>query len=315
MSWAELAPFAASHQPPDAATGPTHSQSMLRTFGQAEAAVRVTLYRDNHAWCPYCQKVWLWLEEKRAPYRVAKVSMFCYGAKEEWYKRIVPSGMLPAAEIDGRVVTESDVILAQLEVAFGPLGQPMAAIAPQRRLERQLFSAWCDWLCHPSSSPAEEEKKQRAFEDVLQRLERELGAAAGPWMCGGDQPSTADVIFVPYVERMCASLFYFKAYTMRDPLQRPALCRWLDALEARATYRGTQSDFHTHAHDLPPQMGACYPSNSPSQRANALLVDNGPWVSSFVHYSPSVRERARRKVCPTLVPTSRRTAEQRRRTG
>jgi glutathione S-transferase len=34
----------------------------------------------------------------------------------------VPSGMLPAIEIDGELVTESDVILEELEVRFGPLG-------------------------------------------------------------------------------------------------------------------------------------------------------------------------------------------------
>ena len=37
----------------------------------------MTLFRDNHAWCPYCQKVWLWLEEKQVPYKIAKVTMFC----------------------------------------------------------------------------------------------------------------------------------------------------------------------------------------------------------------------------------------------
>ena len=29
----------------------------LRLFGQPESAVRMTLYRDNHSWCPYCHKV------------------------------------------------------------------------------------------------------------------------------------------------------------------------------------------------------------------------------------------------------------------
>ena len=30
--------------------------------------------------------------------------------------------------------------------------------------------------------------------------------------------------------------------------------KWFDALETREAYRGMQSDFHTHAHDLPPQV-------------------------------------------------------------
>jgi hypothetical protein len=55
------------------------------------------------------------LEEKRVPYRIEKVTMFCYGDKESWYKRVVPSGMLPALQLDGRVITESDDILFELE--------------------------------------------------------------------------------------------------------------------------------------------------------------------------------------------------------
>jgi glutathione S-transferase len=34
-------------------------------------------------------------------------------------------------------------------------------------------------------------------------------------------------------------------------------------MESRPTYRGTQSDFHTHVHDLPPQMGGCYQNEDP----------------------------------------------------
>ena len=47
---------------------------------------------------------------------------------------------------------------------------------------------------------------------------------------------------MPYVERMGASLFYYKGFTLRDPTVRPNLCRWFDALEQRETYLGTQPD-------------------------------------------------------------------------
>ena len=62
-SWQELEDWAAAAQPLGApldpgearVQGPTNAQATLRLFGQTEAEVRVTLYRDHHAWCPYCQ--------------------------------------------------------------------------------------------------------------------------------------------------------------------------------------------------------------------------------------------------------------------
>ena len=38
---------------------------------------RVTLFRDTASWCPYCEKCWLVLEEKRVPYTVEKVNVNC----------------------------------------------------------------------------------------------------------------------------------------------------------------------------------------------------------------------------------------------
>jgi glutathione S-transferase len=48
-------------------------------------------------------------------------------------------------------------------------------------------------------------------------------------------------------------------------------------MESRPTYRGTQSDFHTHVHDLPPQMGGCFENGEPQMQINKQRVDNGPW--------------------------------------
>merc|ERR1719502_851981 len=149
LSWAELKKLVSSPTTlADIVNGPTNSHARLRLFGQKESNVRVTLFRDHHAWCPYCQKVWLFLESKEIPYRIEKVTMFCYGQKESWYKRKVPNGMLPALELDGEIITESDDILVALEGEFGPLYKSMRDrdVVPLRKLERALFRAWCQWL-------------------------------------------------------------------------------------------------------------------------------------------------------------------------
>ena len=259
----------------DTVNGPTNSRARLRLFGRSEDHVRVTLYRDHHAWCPYCQKVWLWLEEKQIPYRIEKVTMFCYGEKERWYKQIVPSGMLPAVKLDGRLITESDEILLALEGAFGSLGvslnDPIAI--PLRQLERLLFRAWCSWLCYPSQSPRQDRQDRAQFVNVVTTVEAALAKTASPYFL--EDFSAIDVIFTPYVERMNASLYYYKGYSLRE--ENPRFAAWFDAMETRSTYRGTQSDFQTHVHDLPPQMGGCYSNNEPGALQNQAHVDGGPW--------------------------------------
>jgi glutathione S-transferase len=274
LSWTELE--ALSSFQVDVVRGPTNAQAQLRLFGASESDVRITLYRDNHAWCPYCQKIWLWLEEKQTPYRIEKVTMFCYGEKESWYKRKVPSGMLPALELDGRVITESDDILIALEREFGPLGFGMKdpKVIPLRQLERLLFRAWCAWLCYPTSSARKEQLNREQFVGVVAEVEKALAQTPGPYFL--DEFGTADVIFTPYVERMNASLYYYKGYSLRE--ESAGLAAWFAAMESRSAYRGTQSDFHTHVHDLPPQMGGCWENGEPQMLQNKARVDNGPWV-------------------------------------
>lgn len=279
LPWSELERIASglvSANPPNEAPHEfTSSQALERLFGHDSGRVRVILYRDHHAWCPYCQKVWLWLEEKRIPFRVRKVTMVCYGEKELWYRRLVPSGMLPALELDGRLITESDRILLELEKVFGPLGASLQEPVQMRlrRLERGLFSAWCGWLCQPARDLAEEQVRMAGFERQAAAFAAELDSCGGPFLQG--DISGADLVAVPFLERMGASLAYYKGYLLRE--RHPAIHRWFCALEQRSTYRGTQSDFHTHAHDLPPQMGACFANGSTEQRTLAERIDHGPW--------------------------------------
>ena len=70
----------------------------------------------------------------------------------------VPSGLLPAMELDGEIIIESADVMAALEYAFPdrPLmpakGSPAHARATGlMKLERRLFGAWLQWLCYPRS--------------------------------------------------------------------------------------------------------------------------------------------------------------------
>jgi len=213
LTWQELEKLTDYHL--DTVNGLTNSQALLRLFNQSEENIRVTLYRDYHAWCPYCQKVWLWLEEKQIPYRIKKVTMFCYGQKESWYKEKVPSGMLPAIELDGRIITESDDILLALENAFGVLGLGMQhpQVMALRKLERLLFRAWCSWLCYPTMFKIQEENNRKQFLEVVKQVEAALSVTDSPYFL--EVFSIVDVIFTPYVERMSASLYYYKGYSLR----------------------------------------------------------------------------------------------------
>ena len=279
LSWEELEDLAPVENDP--VEGPTNSQSTLRLFGRPEDLVRITLYRDHHAWCPYCQKVWLWLEFKQIPYKVKKVTMRCYGQKEDWYLQKVPSGMLPALEINGKILTESDNILYHLEKEFGALGTPIEdqRALQFRKLERKLFNAWCIWLCRPKLNKWFENKDKEYFREIAKEMEFELSLNDGPWLDqtlnqeGNPIPGTSDLVFVPYVERMNASLAYYKGLNIRE--DHPYIDKWLSALEELEIYRGTQGDFHTHAHDLPPQMGGCWPDQNPNQKIFSDAIDSG----------------------------------------
>tara|TARA_B100000700_G_scaffold47812_1_gene50412 strand:+ start:192 stop:794 length:603 start_codon:yes stop_codon:yes gene_type:complete len=72
---------------------------------------------------------------------------------------------------------------------------------------------------------------------------------------------------------MNASLAYYKGYSLRE--EHPFINIWLKNLEQLDEYRGTQGDFHTHAHDLPPQMGGCFTNSNSTQQSFAHKIDIG----------------------------------------
>ncbi|CAK0896974.1 unnamed protein product, partial [Prorocentrum cordatum] len=259
-----------------AGTGPPNAMANLRVFGGGEeAAKQVTLFRDSASWCPYCQKVWILLEEKQIPYNVKRVNMNCYGDKPPDFLAMQPSGQIPAAIINGAVLRSSDQIIQTLLRMPGASQEADDALDPFDRpesnallsLDRTLGSGWLDWVRGGGNGAR--------FMDGLQRLEEALSEdESGPYFLG-ERFSLIDIMYTPYFERAVASLAYYLGFNIRDSERYPAINRWLDALDTRPSIQASKSDYYTHCWDLPPQIGGCNPD--PRGAEVREQIDGGNW--------------------------------------
>lgn len=256
--------------------GPPNAMANLRVFDKdASDAQKVTLYRDSASWCPYCQKVWVLLEEKQIPYTVKRINMNCYGDKPKEFLALQPNGCIPVVVMGGNVMGSSDEIIGILLKIPGsspavdrdldPSDDPRSNILFS--LDRQLGGAWLGWVRGGGDSGR--------FTTLLQKVEDALSAdTSGPYFLG-DRFSVIDIMYTPYFERAVASLAYFKGFNIRDRSKYPAINAWLDALETRPSIQASKSDYYTHAHDLPPQLGGC---NSETGGLDAREhIDGGAW--------------------------------------
>jgi hypothetical protein len=94
----------------------------------------------------------------------------------------------------------------------------------------------------------------------------------------------------------CQPQAYYKGFYVRGTGRWPNLERWFAALETRPTYMGTKSDYYTHCHDLPPQLGGMsYCSGSvttgPWQGCGSVVA--GPSAEACLRIAPAKLGRAR----------------------
>ena len=76
----------------------------------------------------------------------------------------------------------------------------------------------------------EERRNKEEFVKVASIVDQVLGEETGsPFFL--DKFSIVDCVFIPYVERMNASLFYYKGFNLRDSKLFPNLCRWFSGIE------------------------------------------------------------------------------------
>jgi len=100
-----------------------------------------------------------------------------------------------------------------------------------------------------------------------------------------------DFVFVSHVERVLASVAYWKGIDLRDSTKWSrfsALQRWFDALERHEYDLAFESDYYTHVKDIPPQYGPGYDGISFSDdtrifQASILGRDGKSWTLPLQH--------------------------------
>jgi glutathione S-transferase len=209
--------------------------------------------------------------------------MRSYGEKPGSFLRIQPNGNIPVAIIDGKIYNQSNDIMFVLETLFpnhkslNSYESDAERSRAQRllKLERNLFSVWMYWLTGSDSKGG-----KKSFCEVLNEVESELKVAKSGDFFMGQHVSLVDFMFAPFLERMCASLLYYKGFQIRAPpglaTAYPLINKWFDAMETLDSYRVTKSDYFTHNWDLPPQLGGC--TQEDAGRPFALAINgDGSW--------------------------------------
>ncbi|MEH2246831.1 glutathione S-transferase family protein [Nostoc sp.] len=248
----------------------------------------VLLYRDTNSWCPFCERVWFALEEKEIPFATEFIDL---NNKPKWYTDLVPTTLVPAAKIEGKLVYESKDILLELEERFGP------TLLPEDPEENAIARQWLDdaetngvrdiaykFLRQAPEDPNELVNLKTAFEAKLDELEQLLQKYPGPYFLSTF--SVVDITYSPHLDRLAANLPVYRGYQLKGNPRYPRINAWFEALKQRPAYHRVKSDDTTNnlllrrrwgvtpiGNPLPPDPGA---SQEIQFRAEAAerLTDN-----------------------------------------
>ncbi|MBS9386375.1 MAG: glutathione S-transferase N-terminal domain-containing protein [Dolichospermum sp. BR01] len=204
----------------------------------------ILLYRDSNSWCPFCERVWFALEEKQIPFETEFIDL---SNKPKWYTDLVPTTLVPAANIEGKFVYESKDILLELEEHFGE------TLLPENPEENALARQWVEdaetngfrdiaykFLRQPPEDAKELANLEAEFEAKLDEIEKTLGRYPKPYFLSTF--SLVDIMYSPHLDRLAANLPVYRGYHIKGNPRFPLINVWFAALKKRPAYNRVKSD-------------------------------------------------------------------------
>ncbi|MBD2384479.1 glutathione S-transferase N-terminal domain-containing protein [Cylindrospermum sp. FACHB-282] len=204
----------------------------------------VLLYRDSNSWCPFCERVWFALEEKGIPFETEFIDL---SNKPKWYTDLVPTTLVPAAYIEGKLVYESKKILLELEEHFGE------TLLPENTEENAVGREWVEDaetngfrdIAYKLLRQAPENANELAYlqaecESKLDEIEKILGRYPGSYFLSTF--SLVDIMYSPHLDRLAANLPVYRGYHIKGNPRFPQINAWFTALKQRPAYNRVKSD-------------------------------------------------------------------------
>lgn len=212
-----------------------------------DATPPVLLYRDANSWCPFCERVWFALEEKGIPFATEFIDL---NNKPQWYIDLVPTTLVPAAQIEDQFVYESKAILLELEARFSD--SPLLPTDPEEnKIARQCVedaetNGWKEAgykFVMSNSTDSELASLQASFEAKLEEFEQALAKYPGSYFLSTF--SLVDIMYAPHLDRLAATLPVYRNYHIKDNSRFPNLNAWLTALNQRPAFNRVKTDAET----------------------------------------------------------------------
>ena len=120
---------------PDAQIHPSATGPAAKIVSAHQSPAPLTLY--SGWFCPFVQRVWSVLEEKKIPYQYVEVNPY---HKPESLLKINPRGLVPTLEYEGKPLYESSVVLEFLEDVYANSGTRLRSEDPYERAKGRIWS-------------------------------------------------------------------------------------------------------------------------------------------------------------------------------
>lgn len=200
--------------------------------------------------CPFVQRVWTVLEEKRIPYQYIEVNPY---HKPESLLELNPRGLVPTLQYDNKPLYESTVILEFLEDAYPEHGSRLLPADPYSRAQVRIWIDFVTTRVIPSfhrflqSQSDSFDAVRSEFLDTLKEFSDAMDE--NPPFFLGEAPSLVDFVLAPWAIR----LWVFDHYKGGLKLPREGegsvdekswnrWRQWLAAVEERKSIKETTSE-------------------------------------------------------------------------